>query len=128
MYLSQCGLLYLPSFLDVPTYTASRLSHPHSAGTMRARNGRLILSTRQLPRNVLGSFTCRKSKTWDPRFYFPSEGRRGEDFFALKNPTASSGFEPSNFGTKASALNPRPPKALASIFACKVVDQLREIN
>jgi hypothetical protein len=26
--------------------------------------------------------------------FFLSEGRRGEDFFALKNPTASTGFEP----------------------------------
>jgi len=30
----------------------------------------------------------------------PSEGRRAEDFFALKNPTASAGFEPLNFGTR----------------------------
>jgi hypothetical protein len=31
-----------------------------------------------------------------------SEGRRAEDFcfFALKNPTASVGFEPGNLGTK----------------------------
>ena len=32
--------------------------------------------------------------------YFLSEGRRAEDFFALKNPTASAGFEPANLGTK----------------------------
>jgi hypothetical protein len=25
-------------------------------------------------------------------FYFPIRGRRAEDFFALKNPTASAGF------------------------------------
>jgi hypothetical protein len=30
----------------------------------------------------------------------PSEGNRAEDFFALKNPTASAGFEPANLGTK----------------------------
>jgi hypothetical protein len=37
--------------------------------------------------------------TWDPQLYFPSEGRRAEDvFFALKNPTASAGFETVNFG------------------------------
>jgi hypothetical protein len=36
----------------------------------------------------------------DMRLYFPSEGRRAEDFFVLKNPTASAGFEPANFGTK----------------------------
>jgi hypothetical protein len=29
-------------------------------------------------------------------FYFPSQGRRAEDFFALKNPTASAGFETAN--------------------------------
>jgi hypothetical protein len=32
-----------------------------------------------------------KSTTWDPQLYFPSEGRRAEDIFALKNPTASAG-------------------------------------
>jgi hypothetical protein len=28
--------------------------------------------------------------TWDRQLYFPSEGRRAEDFFALKNPTGSN--------------------------------------
>jgi hypothetical protein len=32
--------------------------------------------------------------TWYRRLYFPSEGRGAEDFFALKNPMASAGFEP----------------------------------
>ena len=50
----------------------------------------------RLPRSIQESFTCRKSTTWDQRLYFPSEGRRAEDFFALKNPTASAGFEPAN--------------------------------
>ena len=30
----------------------------------------------------------------------PPKGRRAEDFFALKNPTASAGCEPANLGTK----------------------------
>ena len=52
-----------------------------------------------------GSFTCLKYATWDKRPYFPSEGRHAEDFFfALKNPTASAGFEPANLGTKSSTL------------------------
>ena len=64
-------------------------------GTTLARNGRLILpENARLPRNIQGSFTCRKSTTWEKRLYFPSEGRRAEDFFALKNSTASVGFEP----------------------------------
>jgi len=57
-------------------------------------------SNARLPRSIQESFTCRKSTTWDRRLYFPSEGRRAEDFFALKNPKASAGFEPANLGTK----------------------------
>ena len=60
----------------------------------------------RLPRNIQGSFTCRKSKTWGKRI------RRAEDFFALKNPTASVGFEPANFGTKGQHATTRPPKPL----------------
>jgi hypothetical protein len=30
----------------------------------------------------------------------PLRKKRAEDFFALKNPTASAGFEPANLGTK----------------------------
>ena len=64
----------------------------------------------RLPRKIQGSFTCRKSTTWDKRLFFPSEGRRAEDFFfALKNPTASAGFEPANLGTKGQHGTSRPP-------------------
>ena len=35
-----------------------------------------------------------------------------EDFFALKNPTASAGFEPANLGTKSQRATSRPPKPL----------------
>ena len=41
-----------------------------------------------------------------------TEGRRAEDFFALKNPTASAGFEPANSGTKGQHTTPRPSKQL----------------
>ena len=57
-----------------------------------------------------GSFTCRKYATWDTRLYFPSERRRAEDFFALKNPTASAGFEAANLGTKDQHATSRRPK------------------
>ena len=46
------------------------------------------------------------------RLYFPSEGTCAEDFFALKNPTASAGFEPANLGTKGQHATFRPPKPL----------------
>jgi len=61
---------------------------------------------------ILEIFTCRKSATWDRRLYFPSEGRRAEDFFALKNPMASAGLEPANLGTKGQHATSRPPKPI----------------
>ena len=54
-------------------------------------------------------FTCRKYTTWDKRLYFPSEGRRAEDFFfALKNPTPGS--EPAKLGTKGQHATSGPAK------------------
>ena len=96
-----------------PTFATSRLQEILAAesGTTWARNGRWILpENARLPRNIQGSFTCRKSMTWDWRLYFPSEGRFAEDFFALKNPTVSAGFEPANLGTKGQHATSRPPK------------------
>jgi len=37
---------------------------------------------------------------------------RAEDFFALKNPTASAGFVPANLGTKGQHATSRPPKPM----------------
>jgi hypothetical protein len=54
----------------------------------------------RVPHQMKGSFTCHKSVTWDWRLYFPSEGRHAEEFFALKNPTALAGFEPTILGTR----------------------------
>jgi hypothetical protein len=53
-----------------------------------------------------------KSTTLDRRLYFLSEGRRAEDFFALKNRTASAGFKPANLGTKGQHATPRQPTPL----------------
>ena len=77
------------------SYLHRQVSPPETlvvkGGTTWARNGRWILpENAQFPRNIQGS------TTWDKLLYFPSEGRRAEDFFALKNPTASAGFEPAN--------------------------------
>jgi hypothetical protein len=52
--------------------------------------------------------------TWDRRLYFPAEGSHAEDFFALKNPTASARSEPANLGTKGQHATPRPLKPLPS--------------
>ena len=48
--------------------------------------------------------------TWNKRLYFPSEGRCAENYFALKNPMASAGFEPANLGTKGQHATSRPLK------------------
>jgi hypothetical protein len=59
-----------------------------------------------VPNQMKVSFTCYKSATWDRRLYFPSEGRHVEDFFAMKNLTASARFEPANVGTRGQHANP----------------------
>ena len=85
--------VYEPSyFSNVPTFATSRLQEILAAkgGTAWARNGRWILpENARLPLSIQGSFTCRKSTTWDRRLYFHSEGRKAEHFF---RPEKSNGF------------------------------------
>jgi len=79
--------------LDVPTF-ATRYLHVHD--NARDPSGErwncvgekwpAILPEIATSTSIQGSFKCCKSATWDPRLYFPSEGRRAEDFFTLKNP------------------------------------------
>ena len=47
---------------------------------------------------------ARKSTTWDRRLYFPSEGRRAEDFFTLKIRRLWPGLNPRTWVLKASTL------------------------
>ena len=47
-----------------------------------------------------------------PMVYFPSEGRRAEDFFALKIRRLRPGLNPRTLAPEASTLTPRPPKSL----------------
>ena len=65
---------------------------------------------------ILGSFTCRKFTTWDRRFYFPSEGRRAEDFFARKIRRLRQGLNPRTRVSKASTLTSRPLKPLRKML------------
>ena len=53
------------------------------------------------------------------RLYFLSEGRHAEDFFALKNPTASAGFEPANLDTKGQHATHRLPSR-CGVVAIKI--------
>ena len=77
-----------------------------------ARNVREFFPKCRLPRYIQGSLTCRKATTCDRRLYFPSEGRRAEDFFALKIRRLRPGVNPANLGTKGQHATSRPPKPL----------------
>jgi len=68
--------------------------------------------------SLLGSFTCSKFTTLDRRIYFPSEGRRAEDFFARKIRRLRPGLNPRIWVPKAGTLISRPPKPL-TIFWCE---------
>ena len=79
-------------------------------GTTWARSGRWFLpENARLPHNIQGSFTCRKSTTSDRRLYFPSEGRRAEDFFSPWK------IQLANLGTKGQHATSRTPKPLTFI-------------
>ena len=70
--------------------------------------------------SLLGSFTFSKFTTWDRRLYFPSEGRRAEDFFARKIWRLRPGLNPRTWVLKASTLTSRPPKPLMCFYClCK---------
>ena len=141
--LQPCGLLYYPwcsnshhqsvvfqeilavrgaaktLFLDVPIFTTSRLPRDPSSQTWKYVGKKWPMNfawNARLPRSIQESLTCHKSTTWDRQLYFPSEERRAEDFFALKNPTASAGFKPANLGTKGQHATSRPPKPLSPLL------------
>ena len=112
-----------PPPLDVPTFAARCLYVRNDArdpSSERWNCGReifpVILPKFRLPRKFRDLLHAAKSTTWHRRLYFPSEGRRAEDFFALKNPTDSAGFEPANLGTKCQHATPRPPKHVSRLF------------
>ena len=108
------GCHFFPLPLDVPTFSArclrvQRRKRPLAAegDTLRGREMfRQIWPRIQLTRN---SRDLLRAALW---LCFPSEGRRAEDFFALKNLTALAGFEPANLGTKGQHATSRPPKPL----------------
>ena len=112
-----------PPFLDFPTFHHQVPTRPPRLE--RSQRRKWELWARMLSGNFAEMTTstpfrdllhARKSTTWDRRLYFPSEERRAEDFFALKNPTASAGFQPANLGTKGQHATPRPPKPLCKIM------------
>ena len=91
------------------SYLYRQVSPPETlvvkGGTTWARNGLWILpENARLPLNIQGSFTCRKSTTWDKRLYFPSDGRRAEEFSPWKIRMLWPGLNPRAWVTEASTL------------------------
>ena len=48
----------------------------------------------------------------EPMAYRPSQKTSAQDFYILKNPSTSAGFEPANLGPKGEYITPRPPRQL----------------
>jgi hypothetical protein len=104
---------YVNLILDVPTFATSRLPWDPSSQRWNYVGEKWPMNfawNARLARSIQGSFTCCKSTTWDRRLYCPSEGRRAEDFFAPKNPTAPARFEPATLGSRGQHATSRPPK------------------
>jgi hypothetical protein len=79
-------------------------AHPPAEGGTVGEKCPVLLPKCRFPRYIYGSFTCSKAMTWDRRLYFPSEGRRAEDFFALKIQRLQPGANPRTWVPKASML------------------------
>jgi hypothetical protein len=79
----------------------------------------------RLPRKSQGSFTCRKSATWDRRLYFPSEGRHAEDFFARKIRRLRSDSNPRSWVPEGST---RPPKPFSKWYSHCAYFTLYNVN
>jgi len=73
---------------------------------------RQISSRIQLPRNSRDLLHAANLRHGTDGFTSPLKEGVLRIFFALKNPTASAGFEPTNLGTKGQHATSRPPKPI----------------
>ena len=115
--------LDVPTFAARPLYVRNDARDPSSERWNCGREICLVISPKfRLPRKFRLSFTCRKSTTWDRRLYFPSEGRRAEDFFfALKIRRLRPGLNPRTWVLKASTLPlDHRSRKYCSIYKCYV--------
>jgi hypothetical protein len=96
--------------LDVPTFT-SRLSRPHPASDPGSQSWNYagekwpinFADFHETSRDLLHTVNQRHGTHGFTSL--PKEGAL-RIFFALKNPTASAGFEPTNLGTNGQRANP----------------------
>jgi len=116
-YALQPSKLIVRSELDAPTFAhqasprVTTREHPAAEGGTVGEKCPVILPECRRQRCTYGSFT------WDRRLYFPSEGRRAEDFFALKIRRLRLGANPRTWGTKGQHATSRPPKPLSALLS-----------
>jgi hypothetical protein len=104
----QPSRLIVRSGLYVPTFATKRLHASPRESTRRRKVELLERNVREFCLNVDIHVTSRDllhATTWDQRLYFPFEGRRAEDFFALIIRRLLPGANPRTWVTKASTLH-----------------------
>ena len=112
--LRQFGLFYsYPQ--QFPAFISRGATHQRDARDLYQRRRELLpmnfASISVIHENLLGSFTCRKARTWGILFYFPSEGRHTENFpDARKIQRLRPGLNQRTWVPVASMLTTRPPK------------------
>jgi len=115
--------LFSPAFLDVPTFHHQVPPRPPRRERSQRRKWELWA------RMLSGNFAEKTTSTPFRYLLHAANLRHGTDgftsptkedvlriFFALKNPTASAGFEPANLGTKGQHATPRPHKPLCTYY------------
>jgi len=107
------GCHCFPPPLDVPTSSARCLHVQRRERPLAEEGGTLFRIRIGLPPNSRDLLHAENLRHGTDGFTSPSEGRHAEDFFAIKNPTASAGFEPANLGTKGQHATSRPPKPIS---------------
>jgi hypothetical protein len=106
----EVGCHCFPPPLDVPTFSARCLHVQQRERPLAAEGG--TLRGREMFRQISSRIRLLPNSKDLLHAANPSEGKRAEDFFALKNSKASAGFEPANLGTKGQHATSRPPKPM----------------
>ena len=108
-----------PPPLHVPTFVARCLyvlNDARDPSSERWNCGReicpVILPKFRLPPKFMDLLHAANLRHGTDDFTSPPKEGVLRIFFALKNPTASAGFEPANLGTKGQHATSRPPKPL----------------
>ena len=82
----------------------------------------------RLPRNSRDLLHAANLRHGTDGFTSPPKEGTLKIFFALKNPTASAGFEPANLGTKGQHATSRPPKPIICMHTFIYFSSLNKVS